>query len=161
MQYGFTFNSNTYPHLIGFDNLFERLTENLDNFNRTATNYPFYNVVKLDQYNYVIEVAVAGFTIEDIDIEVENGILTVNGQIPAVDKDNVSYMFKGISDRSFKRSFTLAENVEVKTASLRDGMLKIHLEHIIPEEKKPRKISIEGDNAPSKKQLLQESTKKR
>jgi molecular chaperone IbpA len=104
--------------------------------------------------------AVAGFNVDDIDIELQNAILTIDGKQETVDdlvKDGVDkkYIHKGISDRAFRRQFTLAENVQVGKVKLVNGMLNIYLEHIIPDELKPKKIKIDND-APSKKELLTE-----
>jgi molecular chaperone IbpA len=147
MYTSFSLNANTFPHLIGFENLFDRI-DKINNLNKNHSNYPPYNISKLDEQTYLIEMAVAGFNVDDIDIELQNAILTKDG----VDK---KYIHKGISDRAFRRQFTLAENVQVGKVKLVNGMLNIYLEHIIPDELKPKKIKIDND-APSKKELLTE-----
>ena len=159
MYTSFSLNANTFPHLIGFENLFDRI-DKINNLNKNHSNYPPYNISKLDEQTYLIEMAVAGFNVDDIEIELKNAILTIDGKQETVDdlvKDGVDkkYIHKGISDRAFRRQFTLAENVQVGKVKLVNGMLNIYLEHIIPDELKPKKIKIDND-APSKKELLTE-----
>jgi molecular chaperone IbpA len=131
-----------HRHAIGFDRIFDELNRTFAN-SRTDSNYPPYNIAKLDDTHYVVEVAVAGFKDSELDVELKDGVLTVKGeQAKAEDKTNVEYLHRGISARSFTRTFTLADNVEVKAATVQDGILAIALEHIVPEEKKPKKIAI-------------------
>ena len=125
---------------IGFDRMFDRLFD--DSF-VTTTNYPPYNIVKLDESNYAIQIAIAGFGKDDIEIETKENTLVIK----TIDKkddeeDKTEYLHKGISARSFKRSFNLADDVVVKGATFENGLLIIDLERIVPEEKKPRKIAI-------------------
>jgi len=125
---------------IGFDRMFDRL---FDEVNVSTTNYPPYNIIKSDDTNYSIEIAVAGFGKDDIEIETKENTLTIR----SVEKnselvDEVEYLHKGISARAFKRSFTIADDVVVKGASYENGLLIISLERIIPEEKQPRLIKI-------------------
>jgi molecular chaperone IbpA len=119
--------------------------------------YPPYNIKKVDENKYVIEMAVAGFGKQDLELELQDGTLTIKGNVSSEDAD---YIYKGIAERAFTRQFTLADTVEVKNADLINGMLKIWLERFIPEEKKPKKISI-GDtetahNGEPTKQFLSE-----
>jgi molecular chaperone IbpA len=123
---------------IGFDSLFEQLDRSLGN---KTDNYPPHNVVKLDDTHYVIEVAVAGFAEEEIDIELKDNVLTVKGE-QAKPEQEVEYLHKGISARNFTRTFPLAEHIEVKGATVKNGILAIALEQSIPEEDKPKKIAI-------------------
>jgi molecular chaperone IbpA len=125
---------------VGFDRMFDRL---FDEVNVSTTNYPPYNIIKSDDTNYSIEIAVAGFGKDDIEIETKENTLTVR----SVEKDSelvdeVEYLHKGISARAFTRSFTVADDVVVKGASYENGLLIISLERIIPEEKQPRLIKI-------------------
>jgi len=131
---------------IGFDSVF-------DEFNRIASiagkeNYPPYNIIKESEDSYVIELAVAGFKQDDIEIEIEKNQLTVSSvqQPKDVTEDKVEpeYLHRGISARSFARSFTLADHVEVDGASMKDGILSIKLHRKIPEELLPRKIAIKS-----------------
>jgi molecular chaperone IbpA len=126
---------------VGFDHIFadlERLAQH-----HTSDHYPPHNVVKFSDDQYVIELAVVGFKQEDIDISYHEGILTVKGSRPQR-REQELYVYKGISGRQFERSFRLSEFVEVKGADLRDGLLTINLERVIPEEKRPRTILING-----------------
>jgi molecular chaperone IbpA len=124
---------------VGFDSLFNQLTNFSEHLPKIPT-YPPYNIKKTDENTYVIEIAVAGFGKQDIELTLENGTLTIKGNITSDDVNE--YIFKGIADRAFTRSFTLADTVEVKNADLINGMLKIWLERFIPESAKPKKIEI-------------------
>jgi molecular chaperone IbpA len=118
--------------------------------------YPPYNIRQTGENTYVIEIAVAGFGKQDLELELEDGKLTIKGNIHTNDTDE-NYIFKGIADRAFTRQFTLADTVEIKNADLINGMLKIWLERFIPEDKKPKKINIgEEPKTESKKELLKE-----
>lgn len=138
---------------IGFEPILKRLAEMNEAMPKIPT-YPPYNIKKLDENKYVIEMAVAGFGKQDLELELQDGTLTIKGNISTEDAD---YIYKGIAERAFTRQFTLADTVEVKNADLINGMLKIWLERFIPEEKKPKKINI-GENATesSTKQFLSE-----
>ena len=127
-------------HAIGFDRLFNEMNRTFAN-SRGGDNYPPYNIARLDDTHYVIEVAVAGFSESEIDVEVKENQLTVAGKQEKKEKE-VEYIHKGISARNFERSFTLADNVEVRAASVKNGVLAIALEHVVPEEQKPKKIAI-------------------
>ena len=151
----FSFPSLT-KSMIGSDQILNRMKDVMDNLPKIHT-YPPYNIRKVEDNKYVIEVAVAGFGRQDLEIEMLDGSLTIKGNIDS-DKDNAeSYIFKGIADRSFARTFTLADSVEIKNAELLNGMLKVWLERFIPEEKKSKKIKIDDPSeAVSKKQMLTE-----
>jgi molecular chaperone IbpA len=136
------------PFFIGFDKLANRL---LEAHSRTESGtYPPFNLRKESEDRFVIEMAVAGFALEDFDITVKDSVLTI---VANPKQTEVEYVHKGIAQRAFTRSFSLAETVEVRDASLQDGILMIELENIIPEEKKPRKIEVK-----STKQLLTENS---
>jgi molecular chaperone IbpA len=125
---------------VGFDSMFDELLRHTNS--QTNTNYPPYNVVKHSEDNFTIELAVAGFKNGDIEVEVEKNQLTVKGE-QSVDIDNkVEYLYRGISARNFSRTWTLADHVEVTGAEAIDGILRINLERIVPEEQKPKKIAI-------------------
>ena len=134
------------PVTIGFDNVFDHFERMMDdhNFNEMVRyNYPPYNIVKTGDYTYNIELALAGFNKKDIDITMEDGILNIKSSVEATkDKDEDGVIHKGIAKRYFSKSFTIAEDVEVKGAELKDGLLKVSLERIVPESKKPRTINI-------------------
>ena len=132
------------PFSIGFDNLFNDFDRMLS-FNSSSINhYPPYNIRKLNDTDYIIELAVAGFGKKDIEVKsVENTltIKSVDKKQEVLDKDE-SVLHQGISKRSFTRSFTIADDVIVKGADLKDGLLSVNLEKIIPDEKKPKIINI-------------------
>jgi molecular chaperone IbpA len=139
------------PFFVGFERIFDRAAT----VNKLASNqqkYPPYNIIKADDNTYIIELAVAGFNEEDFDIELHNGVLTIKGIVGESDSA-INFVYKGIAARSFERRFTLADTVQVDTVSLDRGMLTVKLVDIIPDEKKPRKISI---GKPTEKQLLTE-----
>jgi len=127
---------------IGFEPILKRLAEMSDAMPKIPT-YPPYNIKKVDENKYVIELAVAGFGKQDLELELQDGTLTIKGNVSSEDAD---YIYKGIAERAFTRQFTLADTVEVKNADLINGMLKIWLERFIPEEKKPKKINIGATN---------------
>jgi len=133
-------------YFVGADRVMKRLADIADqSAQMMPIKYPPYNIKKVDESRYVIELAVAGFGKSEIDIELQEGLLSIRGKIDSV--DNTEYLYKGIAERGFKREFTLADNVEVKSSTLVNGMLKIWLEAFIPEEKKAKKIDItDGDN---------------
>ena len=152
----FSFPSLT-KQIIGVDSVLKKMQEVTENLPKIPS-YPPYNIRKVDDTKYVIEVAVAGFAKQDIEVELADGVLTVKGNIAATEDDE-NFIFKGIADRAFTRTFTLADSVVVKNADLLNGMLKIWLERFIPEEKKPRKIDInanETEKTESKKTFLNE-----
>jgi molecular chaperone IbpA len=123
---------------VGFDNMFDELLRT----SQANTNYPPYNIVKHGDDNFAIELAVAGFRDGEISIQVERNQLTVKGE-QAVDLDNqIEYLHRGISARSFSRTWTLADHVEVAGASSENGILTISLERKVPEEQKPKTIAI-------------------
>lgn len=136
-----TNNALTFPRgaFVGFDHIFNDLERMAQAHKKD--HYPPHNVVHLDDDRYLIELAVVGFKQENIDITVHDGILTVKGNRDQR-RDQKLYVHKGISGRKFERSFRLSEFVEVKGADLQDGLLVIQLERVIPEERRPRTISI-------------------
>lgn len=131
--------------LLGGDRLFETINRAQDLAKEAASGWPPFNVKKVDECRYVIEMAVAGFPKHSLDVEMNDGVLTVTGKIDSRDDDKSHYMFKGIAERPFTRRFSLADTVEIKNAELVNGMLRIALENMLPPEKKPRKIDIDSD----------------
>ena len=127
------------PYAVGFDRVFDQLQNYVEN-NSTSTGYPPYNIRKDGEYNYDIEMALAGFSKKDIEVEVADGVLTIRSVKENEEDDN--NLYRGISYRKFNRKFTLADDIIDKDAKLQDGLLKISLEKIIPEEKKPRLITV-------------------
>ena len=155
----FSFNgfpgSNFSKNFIGADKMFQMLNRVQEETLKGIPGYPPYNIVKVDDNKYVIEMAVAGFGKQNIDIEIANNTLTVKGGLTLDQLDPstpMQYLYKGIADRSFTRKFTLADTVEVKNAELINGMLKLWLENIIPEEKKPKIVDIVDKNTPTTKE---------
>ena len=134
------------PYAVGFDRVFDRLNNYVVHQNHmTPAGFPPYNIRKDGDYNFVIELALAGLSKDDLEVEVADGTLTVRSVEPKHEEDDGGYpelLHRGISFRKFSRSWTLADDVVVNDAKMKDGMLTIHMEHVVPEEKKPRKISI-------------------
>lgn len=138
-------------YFVGFEDLHTRLTKSVSEYAKNVTNYPPYNIVKTDENKYVIEMAVAGFGKHNLELELNDGVLTITGNTAVLDVLDNTYLYKGIADRSFTRKFTLADTVEIKNAELINGMLRVWLENIIPDSKKPKKIDIEDRNEASSK----------
>ena len=134
------------PLSVGFDDVFNHFESMFDSdFRLPTVNYPPYNIVKTGTNKYDIEVALAGFGKKDIDVSVENGVLTIESKTSDKDEskdEDGNTIYKGISKRYFKRSFTIADDVEVKGAELKDGLLKVSMEKIVPEAKKLKTIEI-------------------
>ena len=128
------------PYAVGFDRMFDNLTRYMDN-NVQSTGFPPYNIQKGGDYTYTIEMALAGFSKDDIEVEVADGTLSVRSDKKEEPKDDFTY-HRGISYRKFNRKFTLADDIVVNGAKLENGMLTIDLERIVPEEKKPRLIEV-------------------
>src|SRR3954471_184647 len=125
---------------VGFDRLLHRLEAA-----EGVPGYPPYNIERSDENHYRVTVAVAGFAEKDLGIEVRDGVLTVTGKRETEANQKASFLHQGIAGRAFERSFQLAEHVEVRGARLENGLLHVDLERLVPEEKKPRRITI---NAP-------------
>lgn len=125
--------------LVGFSDIFQLLEDTGTAF--SSVGYPPYNIIQEAENKYRIELAVAGFGNNDIDISLENRKLLIKGR-KETDPEERNYLHKGISNRTFERSFILAQNVDISDASLTDGMLVIELDHIVPEEQQPKKIDI-------------------
>ena len=134
------------PFSIGFDNMFDQFESLLgDGRLTTQSNYPPYNIRKAGKDKYAIEVAVAGFNKDDVEVEYEDNLLTVKTKKvdKAVEKDmDGEIIHRGISQRSFSRSFTIADDIKVEGAEIKDGLLTINCEKIVPEQKKRKLIPI-------------------
>lgn len=128
------------PFFIGFDKMLHRLNNPMPG----STNYPPYNLIKTGENTYLIELAVAGFKEDDFDIELQDGILTIRGEVGTSELEH-DYIHKGIAARSFERKFNLADTIVIEGASLQQGMLAISLYNEIPEEKKPIKIQVNSN----------------
>lgn len=145
-----------WPATVGFDRFFHDVEALLDRA-ETQTQFPPHNIVKIDNYNYVIELAIAGFSKKEVSIALDNNILQIDGE--KAEDDKREYLHKGIGTRSFRKTIKLAETVEVLGAEFVDGILRIALQNVIPESKKARFIDI-NDSLPEliakEKQLLTE-----
>ena len=126
---------------VGFDNLLNLLDT------ASEQGYPPYNIERSDENNYRVTVAVAGFAEKDLAVDVKDRVLTITGKKEEGGKP--AYLHQGIAGRAFERSFQLAEHVEVKQARLENGLLHVDLERIVPEAKRPRRIAINGNDAPA------------
>ena len=130
-----------HPSYIGFDRVFSLMN---DLNAPISANYPPYNLVKTDENKYLIELAIAGFAKEQLKISIQENILTIAGDNSSEEEGYVIH--RGIAARAFTRKFTLADTVEIRDIVLKDGMLRIYLENVIPEAKKPRTLEIKTDN---------------
>ena len=132
------------PYAVGFDRIFDNLSRYVDN-NATSTGFPPYNIRKEGDYNYVIEMALAGFGKKDIEVEVADGTLSIRSVKENSEDDSTVY--RGISYRKFERKFTMADDIVVNDAKLENGMISLELERIVPEEKKPRLVTVKYDES--------------
>lgn len=154
---------------VGFDDQIHRMAKLHDEISKNIPNYPPYNIKKVDEHRYVIEMAVAGFSKSEIDIEFADDKLVVKGKVK--DEETSNYLFNGLANRAFTRTFALNDQVEIKGASLINGLLQIGLERIIPEHKKARKIEVSDEpstvsefaalNKPTNPELLLEEEEPR
>jgi molecular chaperone IbpA len=136
------FNITDFPMFVGLDRVYDQMLKHSEELGKTVPNFPPYNIRKVDEDKYTVEIAVAGFSKSDIEIEIDGDTLKITGSSKD-DADNLLY--KGIANRGFTRTFNLADTIEVQDASLVNGMLKVFLENIIPENKKPRKMDIKEE----------------
>jgi molecular chaperone IbpA len=127
------------PYAVGYDRIFDHLSRYVDN-STTSTGFPPYNIRKEGEYNYVIEMALAGFGKKDIEVEITEGTLSIKSV--KENSEDESMVHRGISYRKFDRKFTLAEDLIVNGATLENGMLTVDLERVVPEHKKPRLITV-------------------
>ena len=137
--------NNLRPITVGFDNMFDHFEHMMDDsfFGRSIANFPPYNIVKTGENTYDVELALAGFNKKDIEVEYKENLLTVKSKKQEETKDeDGNIIHRGISKRMFSKSFTIANDVEVKGAELKDGLLKVRMERIIPEHKKAKLIDI-------------------
>lgn len=153
---------------VGFESIIDRVTAAAEQTAKLAQNYPPYNIKKIDDHKYIIEMAVAGFGKQDLEIEIIDDKLIIKGNThsgePAEQDSKGEWtwpqvLYQGLAMRPFTRTFNIADNVEIRGASLLNGILKVALEAIIPEHKKPKKIDItdeEASSAPSTAEFLAE-----
>ena len=137
--------NNLRPITVGFDDMFDHFEHMMDDsfFRGTMGNFPPYNIVKTGENTYDVELALAGFNKKDIEVEYKENLLNVKSKKVEEEKDeDGNIIHRGISKRMFSKSFTIANDVEVKGAELKDGLLKVSMERIIPEHKKAKTIEI-------------------
>lgn len=144
-------------YFVGFEDQVNKLAKIHDDLTKNIPNYPPYNIKKTGDNTYAIELAVAGFGKQDVEIELADGKLIVKGNL--TDNSEENFLFKGIANRAFTRTFALDDQIVVQDADMLNGMLRIFLERIIPEHKKPKKIEVKEAEKPSKKkpELLTEN----
>lgn len=128
---------------VGFDRVFDTISKTQSQMLKTAQSFPFYNIRKDSDTKYTIELAVAGFGKQDIEIGLEEDKLTIKGAVK--DDPDAEYLFKGVTNKAFTRQFTLNDQIEVKGASMVNGILKVFLERFVPEHKKSRTIDIKDE----------------
>ena len=130
------------PFTVGFDRVFDKLVD-YENTNYETGGFPPYNIRKTDDFKHVIELALAGFSKDEIEVVLTDGVLEIKSADVMTDKDpNEGLVHKGIAKRAFTRKFTLADDIEIKDAKLENGLLRIDLEQIVPEHKKPKTIQV-------------------
>ncbi len=151
MQVGHLSFGPLLPTTVGFDRFFESVERMLDT-EVQPTKFPPHNIIRKDEYHFTIEMAVAGFEESEIDLTVKDSTLTVQGLKNAAD-EKTEYVYRGIANRSFIKTFQLADSVEIREAKLVNGMLRIELENVVPESRKARKIPL----TVASPQLLNES----
>jgi len=138
---------------VGFDEQFNRMAKMHDDLTKSIPNYPPYNIKKTGDNTYVVELAVAGFARQDIEIELADNKMIVRGNT-ASEEDEKNFLWKGIANRNFTRTFALEDQVEVKDAEMLNGMLRVFLERIIPEHKKPKKVEVKEKASKAQPQPL-------
>ena len=142
---------------LGFEKFFDEIEKTLTMTpaQKSVTHYPPHNIIKTDENKYVVELAVAGFSKDDIDIQVKENILTISGD-KKEGTPNLEYLHRGIGTRSFTKTITISDTMVVHGAEFKDGILRVGIENVIPEERKPRKIEIGNELKSFEPKLLQE-----
>ena len=130
-----------HRHFVGFDQMFNEMDRMFENSANKGAGYPPYNIAQINENEFMISLAVAGFGMDNLSIEKDGNVLQIEGKAPLGD-DKVNYLHKGIGGRNFRREFTLAEHVDVENATLELGVLNVHLKREVPEELQPKKIKI-------------------
>jgi len=147
--------SPLYRSFVGFDRMANMIDAAATQAAKSNTSYPPYNIARLSEDSYQIELAVAGFKSEDIEIETHQGVLSISGgHAPTAENDSVDYLHRGIAERGFERRFQLADHVQVSSAELENGLLVIRLEREIPDALKPQKIAINNGRVKSDGKLI-------
>jgi molecular chaperone IbpA len=133
------------PFSIGFDKFFDEVSQMTTEIGKKAiANYPPYNIKQVEKNKYIIELAVAGFAKSDIEVTLEGNKLVIKGSAKE-DEDADQYFYKGIANRNFIRTFTLADKIEIKNAEMVNGMLKVWLENLVQTQDAIKRITINGD----------------
>ena len=130
-----------HRHFVGFDQMFNEMDRMFENSANKGAGYPPYNIAQINENEFMISLAVAGFGMDNLSIEKDGNVLQIEGKAPIGD-EKVNYLHKGIGGRNFRREFTLAEHVDVENATLELGVLNVHLKREVPEELQPKKIKI-------------------
>jgi len=154
----YRFNTNNLPQLatwIGFDNMFDELDRLTADAVKKVSSWPPYNVRKISDDKFIIEVAAAGFGSADIEVTTAEDELHIKGEMKS--DPSAMFVYKGIAERNFERTFKLADHVVVKNASMINGMLRVMLERMLPEEKKPRKVEVVEASSPDLKTFKAEA----
>jgi len=131
------------PYAVGFDRMFDKLCDYAQHQTQ-STGFPPYNIRKVDEYKFSIDLAVAGLSEEDLEVEVADGVITVRSTYEEISQGVGSFLHKGMSFKKFTRKFTIADDIVVNGADMKNGMLSIDLERVVPEEKKPRIVPLNG-----------------
>ncbi len=129
--------------LLGFDHLFNNFEQRFAN--QINNNYPPYNVIKKDENNYELEVAVTGFAPDEVTVEIDQNQLIVKGERNGSDHDDIQFLHRGLAARDFTRTWTLAEHMEVDAGTIKNGVLRIAIKRVIPESLKPRQLKITAE----------------
>ena len=129
--------------LLGFDSIFDDFEKRFAN--QINNNYPPYNIVKKDENNYEIEVAVTGFLPEEVSVEIDQNQLIVKGERKRDEDADIQYIHRGLATRDFTRTWTLAEHMEVNTGAIKNGVLRIAIQRVVPEALKPRVLKITAE----------------
>lgn len=133
-----------HKHFIGFDQMFDDMDRLFENSAQKGAGYPPYNIAQINEDEFMVTLAVAGFSMDNLDVTKEGNVLSIEGSKNPSD-ETVNYLHKGIAERTFRRDFTLADHVDVRSADLELGMLNIHLVREVPEAMKPKKIAINSE----------------
>lgn len=146
---------------LGFDRFFDDIEKvlNMTPSQQNGSSYPYHNIIKVDESRYIVELAVAGFSKDDIEITREKNTLVIKGSKTAEDMGNAQYLFQGIAARSFTKTITIADTIEVHSSELKDGILRVGLINVIPEHQKPKRIEIGNELKFFEPTLLQEEQK--
>ncbi len=133
--------SPLFRHSVGFDRM-QRLMNSASEWDSNAQAYPPYNIEQVEDDTYRVTIAVAGFNENELDITAKENTLTITGKLSTDDSEGVTFLHRGIAGRAFERRFEIADHIRVAGADLKNGLLSVELVREVPEEMKPRKISI-------------------